>query len=202
MVICTALALGACTDGEVTAPDPLPLTTARLAQATVGVQDLPDDFAQQTAAPGIAAPVVDDHRCDDILETLEPADEVTSAASDGTQTLVSVVARFPGGGGVAEQAFRQAQQTCRSVSTPGGEAAIRAGPLDFGVLSDDTLAIVFEVETLQGRITETAVVVIRRGDLVSVLRLTGPRPVSRTVLDQSTRVAIGRISELAQTTET
>jgi hypothetical protein len=194
MVICTALALGACTDGEVTAPDPLPLTTARLAQATVGVQDLPDDFAQQTAAPGIAAPVVGDHRCDGTLETLEPA--------DGTQTLVSVVARFPGGGGVAEQAFRQAQQTCRSVSTPGGEAAIRAGPLDFGVLSDDTLAIVFEVETLQGRITETAVVVIRRGDLVSVLRLTGPRPVSRTVLDQSTRVAIGRISELAQTTET
>jgi hypothetical protein len=201
MVLVAAVTAVACTGSGGPNAGSEPVTIGRLAQATVAARDLPDGFRQVLAAPGIEGEVVVDHRCDDAIEELEPAEQVTSAASDGAQTLVSVVAWFPGESARAENAYRRAASSCRSASTPGGSMIVRASPLDLGPISDDVLATLFEVEE-RGMIHETAVVLIRRGDLVAVLRLDGPRPVSRRVLDQVTRLGINRLSEAARRTDT
>ena len=61
-------------------------------------------------------------------------------------------------------------------------------PLDFGVLSDDTLPLVVVVEHDDGTIEERNLIVMRSGDLISTIRLDGPRPTDLVLLDAVTRV--------------
>jgi hypothetical protein len=199
-VACSLAALGACTDRELTEPDPVPVNQARLEAATVAGPDLTEGFSPRDDAGGIADPVVPDHPCDDEIEDLLPRDEASSAASDGAYVLESVVAWFPAQGGAVPDAFRRVRDECSAVSEVGATTSIRADDLDFGPLSDNVLSLLFEVEQTGQGITETGVVVIRRGDLVGVLRLRGPRPISRELLDTATRTAIGRLTLLQQQT--
>ena len=71
-------------------------------------------------------------------------------------------------------------------------------PLDFGVLSDDTLPLVVVLEHGDGTIEERSVIVMQAEDLISTIRLDGPRPTDLVVLDQVTRVALGNLGLLAQ----
>ena len=73
-------------------------------------------------------------------------------------------------------------------------------PLDFGVLSDDTLPLVVVVEHDDGTIEERNLIVMRSGDLISTIRLDGPRPTDLVTLDAVTRVAIGNLGLLDQAT--
>ena len=73
-------------------------------------------------------------------------------------------------------------------------------PLDFGVLSDDTLPLVVVLEHDDGTIEERNVIVIQADDLISTIRLDGPRPTDLVVLDHVTRVALGKLGLLAQDT--
>ena len=200
LVAASGLLVVACgTDRETTRPDPVPVTQARLERSTVTFEDLGDSYRRAEPEGGIGVSVVE-HPCDNLLEELVPREEAASAATDGQQVLESVVAWFPGQGAAVPDQFRAAAAECAEVSESGAENAVRASLLDFGALSDDSLALSFEREPANGPITEDAVVVMRRGDLVSVLRLTGPRPVSRETLDEAARVAIGRLSLLQDET--
>jgi hypothetical protein len=85
---------------------------------------------------------------------------------------------------------------CSQVVISDQALSIRSGALDFGVLSDNTLAIRFELEPDNGTIQERDVVLMRQGDLVSVIRLSGPRPSDKALLDGAVRVAIGYLGLL------
>ena len=69
---------------------------------------------------------------------------------------------------------------------------MRTSELDFGVLSDDTLALKFELELPTGAIKERDLIIMREGNLVSLVRLTGPRPSNKELLDTVVRVAMRR----------
>ena len=99
------------------------------------------------------------------LGDLDPEESSSADFSDSTVTLTHTVAWFPGAGGAVEQLFRDVAAACAQVVAPDGSVSIRAGGLNFGVLSDDTLAIRFEVEPKEGAITERDVLVsIGRGE--------------------------------------
>ena len=198
--LCAFVALAGCTDREVTRPEPVPVTQSRLERATVTFDDLGDPYQRAEPQGGIGVSLVE-HPCDDLLEDLTPRQEAASAASDGEHLLESVVAWFPGQGAAVPDEFRKAADECAEVSESGAKNAVRSSLLDFGALSDDSLAISFEREPTGGPITEDAVVIMRRGDLLSVLRLSGPRPVSRETLDEAARIAIGRLTLLEEETK-
>jgi len=195
-----ALALGACqTDREVTKPEPEPVTEERLTAALLTLEDLPAGF---TAADptGIATEVLPEHECDDRLADLEAEGTVAADFAGDGATLSSSVAWFPGQGGSVDQLFRDIGADCRQVVASDQGVSVRTAPLDFGVLSDDTLAIRFEVESSTGPIIERDVILMRDGDLIHVVRLTGPRPSDKGLLDSTVRVALGRLGRLAQET--
>ena len=54
----------------------------------------------------------------------------------------------------------------------------------------------FEVEPDSGPITERDLILLRQGDLVHLIRLTGPRPSDKALLDGAVRNAIGRLGLL------
>ena len=58
----------------------------------------------------------------------------------------------------------------------------------------------FVLEHDDGTIEERNLIVMRAGDLVSTIRLDGPRPTDLVVLDAVTRVAIGNLGLLDQAT--
>ena len=68
------------------------------------------------------------------------------------------------------------------------DLSLRTAALDFGVLSDDTLALKVEAELADGTIEERDLILIRDGDLVSVVRLIGPRPSDKELFDSVVRV--------------
>lgn len=192
------LVLGACrTDRKLTEPEPVPVTEELLAGTLLTADDLPAGF---TAVDGdgtpIDADVVTEHECDDALGSLEPKESATVDFTGNGVTLTNTAAWFPGAGGAAEQVFRDIAEDCRQVVIGDRDLAIRTGPLDFGVLSDDTLAIRFELEPATGAITERDLIVMRQGDLIHVIRLTGPRPSDKSLLDAAVRITIGRLGLL------
>jgi hypothetical protein len=192
-----ALALAACsTDREVTRPEPEPVTTERLTDALLTVDDLPDGFTEAASETTISTEVVPEHDCDDRLAELEPEDAVSADFAGSGRTLSSTVAYFPGAGGAVEQLLRDIASDCAAVVVSDQGLAIRTGALRFGVLSDDTLPIRVEVEPSSGPIEERDVILMREGDLVHVIRLTGPRPSDKGLLDSVVRVAIGRLGFL------
>lgn len=198
----SALVLGACsTDRELTEPKPVPVTEERLQGTLLTIDDLPEGF---TAASGpgtpIATEVLPEHECDDALADLEPKLEVSADFTGNGSELVDTTAWFPGQGAQAEQVFRDVAARCAQVVASEAGVSIRAGGLDFGVLSDDTVAIRFEVEPTTGAIVERDVILRREGDLVHVIRLTGPRPSDKALLDTAVRATIGRLGLLHQDT--
>ncbi len=192
-----ALALTACsTDRELTEPDPEPVTEERLTAALIDEGDLPEGYVAADEGTPFATEVVPEHECDDRLAELEPEESTSRDFSRDAVSVTHAVAWFPGQGGAVEQLFRDVAADCSSVVVTDQDLAIRTGGLDFGVLSDDTLAIRIEIEPGSGAIEERDIVLIRRGDLVSVLRMAGPRPSDKALLDGAVRVAIGYLGLL------
>lgn len=198
LVLGGALVLGACrTDRNLTEPDPVPVTEERLQATLLTEDDLPAGF---TAADGPGTPanteVIPEHDCDDDLEKLEPKEEASTDFTGNGVELTDTAAWFPGRGGAVEQLFRDIAEDCSQIVVADAGLAIRSGSLDFGVLSDDTLAIRFEVEPNSGAITERDLIVMRQGDLIHLIRLTGPRPSDKPLLDTAVRATIGRLGLL------
>ena len=194
----TALVIGACsTDREMTEPEPVEVTQERLEAALVEAGDLPEGYVT-VDGPGTPASdeLISEHDCDDRLADLEPEETASRDFTiDGT-TFNHTVSWYPGAGGAVEQLYRDIAASCSQVVVADAGVSIRSGALDFGVLSDDTLPIAFEIEPDTGVIQERDLVVMRRDDLVSVLRLEGPRPSDKVLLDGAARVAIGYLGLL------
>lgn len=191
------LALTACsTDRELTRPEPEPVTEERLTAALIDEGDLPAGYVAAAEGTPFASEVVPEHECDDRLGELEPEESVSRDFSRDDVFVTHTLAWFPGQGGAVEQLFREVASACSSVVVTDQGLAIRTGGLDFGVLSDDTLAIRIEVEPETGAIEERDVILMRQGDLVSVIRMTGPRPSDKALLDGAVRVALGYLGLL------
>lgn len=196
--VSASLALGACTtDRVVTSPDPIPVTEERLTEALIDEGDLPDGYVV-VDGPGtpISAEILPEHPCDDRLTELEPEEAVSRDFTGSDTRVTHTVAWFPGQGGAVEQLFRDVAEDCRAVVAVDDGTSIRSGRLDFGVLSDRTLPIRFELEPEVGPIEERDIVLRRTGDLVSVITLVGPRPSDKALLDGAVRVAIGYLGLL------
>ncbi len=191
------LALGACrTDREITRPEPLPVTQELIAATLLTTDDLPAGFTEADSGTPIDSEVLAEHECDDRLGDLEPEESASVDFTGNGVTLTNTVAWFPGGGGAVEQLYRDVAAECEQVVIADQGLSIRTGALDFGVLSDNTLAIRFEIEPSTGAISERDLIVMRQGDLIHLIRLTGPRPSDKALLDTTVRVAIGRLGRL------
>lgn len=193
-----ALLVGACaTDREVTRPEPEPVTQERVAEALLTAEDLPDGYtAVEGDATPLATEVVPEHECDDRLAELEPAQSASRDFTGAGTTLTHAVGWFPGAGADVEQLLRDVAAACNQVVVTDQGLSIRATGLDFGVLTDDTLAIRFEIEPRTGPIEERDVILRREGDLVSIVRMSGRRPSNKRTLDTAVRVAIGYLGRL------
>jgi hypothetical protein len=197
-----ALLLGACrTDRELTEPEPVPVTEKLLAASLLTVDDLPSGFtATESAGTPINDEPVPEHGCDDAIADLDPKESASTDFTGNGVTLTDTAAWFPGQGGDVEQLYRDVAEDCEQAVVAEQGLAVRSGPLDFGVLSDNTLPIRFEIEPTTGPIEERDIIVIRQGDLVHLIRLTGPRPSDKALLDAAVRVAIGRLGSLYEDT--
>ncbi len=193
-----ALLLAACaTDREVTTPEPEPVTQERVADALLAAEDLPEGYSVvEGETPPFASEVVPEHDCDDRLAELQPEESASRSFTGNGTVLTHHVAWFPGQGGAVEQVFIDVANACDQVVVADQDLAIRASDLDFGVLSDDTLAVQVQVEPTTGAIEERDVILRREGDLISVVRMTGPRPSNKRTLDAAVRVAIGHLGQL------
>jgi hypothetical protein len=193
--------LGACsTDREITRPEPVPVTDKLINEAVLTVEDLPDGWAESAETTPIATDVIVDHKCDDALNELEPEVEGGADFDLGGLHLSNQVAYFPGNGAQIDTMMRDIAEDCEQVVIAEKGISVRTLPLDFGVLSDDTLPLRFELEPTTGPITEHDLILIREGDLVSFVRLSGPRPSDKALLDTAVRASIGNLSLLADQT--
>lgn len=196
-----ALLVSACsTNREVTRPEPVPVTDKLINEAVLTVEDLPEGWVASKEITPIATDVIVDHRCDDKLKELEPKEEAGADFDLGDVHLSNQVAYFPGNGAAVDSLLRDIAEDCEQVVIAEKGLSVRTLPLDFGVLSDDTLPLRFELEPTTGPITERDLILIREGDLVSFVRLTGLRPSDKALLDTAVRVSIGNLGLLAEQT--
>lgn len=203
IVVGVALLAGGCrTDREVTRPEPQPVTQERVAAALLTIDDLPDTFSAAAEGTPIDTEVISQHKCDDAIADLAPEQTATADFTGSGTRLTTTVAWFPNAGEAVEQLYRDAANACAGVVVKEEGLSLRTSALDFGVLAADTLAVKFELERATGPIEERDLIIMRRGDLVSIVRLTGPRPSDKELLDAVVRVAIGRLGTLAQDTTT
>lgn len=201
IVVGVALLAGGCrTDREVTQPKPQPVTEERVAAALLTVDDLPDSFTAAAEGTPIDTEVIVQHECDDAIADLEPKQTATTDFTGSGTRLTTTVAWFPNRGGAVDRLYRDAAKDCAEVVVVEEGLSLRTSALDYGVLSDDTLALKFELELATGSIEERDLIIMRQGDLVSIVRLTGPRPSNKELLDAVVRVAIGRLGVLAEDT--
>lgn len=198
-IVAVAAVLAGCgTDREITRPDPVPVDEELVTRALLTADDLPGAFTESDDPAPVATDVLPEHDCDDALSELEA--EATAAAefTGGGVTLNHTVSHFPGNGGAVEQLLRNlASDGCKAVVVADQGLNIRALPLDFGVLTDDTFAFRFEIEPNTGPIEERDVILRRSGDLVSIIRVVGPRPSDKALLDAAVRTSIGRLGLIA-----
>lgn len=194
------LASGCRTDREVTEPEPAPVTQERLAAALITEDDVPDSYTAAPEGTSIDTELIPEHECDDALKDLEPEEVATADFTTSTTLLTNTIAWFPGGGGNVDTLIRDVAEDCAAVVVADQDLALRTSALDFGVLSNDTLALKVEAELANGTIEERDLILIREGDLVSIVRLTGPRPSDKELLDSVVRVAIGNLGQLADDT--
>lgn len=198
LVLGGALVLSACsTDRKLTEPKPVPVTEKNLTETLLTAADLPAGFTAKDG-PGtpLSTEIITEHDCDNALTDLKPKLSVSTDITGNGVTLTDTAALFPGQGAAAEQIYRDVASKCSQVVVASKGVSIRSGPLDFGVLSDNTLPIRFEIEPTTGAITERDLIVIRQDDLLHVVRLVGPRPSDKALLDTAVRTAIGRLGHL------
>ena len=194
------LASGCSTNREVTEPEPVPVTEKRLTNALLTADDLPDSFTAAAEGTAINAELIPEHTCDDAIQGLEPAEVASAGFTSPSAVLTNTIAWFPGNGGNVEALVQSIIASCAAVVVADQDLSLRTAALDFGVLSDDTIALKVEAELADGTIEERDLILIRDGDLVSVVRLVGPRPSDKELLDSAVRTSIGRLSELADET--
>jgi hypothetical protein len=194
-----AVVAGGCqTDREVTRPEPQEITQQRLTEALITEDDLPDAYVAAAEGTPINAEVIPEHDCDDMLKDLDPEETATVdfTGTDLGTTLTNSVGWFPGRGEAAGRVYRDFAEDCAEVVVDDEGLSLTTGPLDFGVLSDDTLALEVTVEHDDGSIELRDIIVMRQGDLINVIRLVGPRPSDAELLDAAVRVAIGELGLL------
>ncbi len=198
MGLSVALFLGACrTDREITRPAPVPVTDKLIASGVLTAEDLPDGWVEAAKATPINADVIAGHPCDDKLKELEPKESASADFTLGGLRLSNSIAYFPGGGPAIERLLRDIVEDCKQVTVADQALKIRADALPFGVLSNDTFPVRFEFEPDVGPILESDLILIRDGDVVSIVRLDGPRPSDKTLLDTAVRASIGRLGAIA-----
>lgn len=189
---------GACSpDRELTRPDPEPVTAEMVAGGLLTEDDLPGAYTAAEEATPVSADIIPEHDCDDALNDLEPEETAAADFTTSSTRLSHTVSYFPGAGGAVEQLIRNIAAACSQVVIADEDLSIRSGGLDFGVLTDDTLAVRFEIEPGEGPIEERDLILRRNGDLLSIVRLTGPRPSDKVVLDTAVRVSLGRLGLMA-----
>ena len=195
------LVVGGCrTDREITRPDPVPITEERLAEALLTDDEVPTAFSLAEDADPLGFEIVPEHDCDQRVADLDAEHSATVTFTSADATLENTVAWFPGQGPAAADAYIDLLEDCQQVVVAGEGLSFTAQSLNFGVLSDDTFPIVFVLEQGEDAIEERNVIVMRAGDLVSTIRLNGPRPTSLETLDSVVRVAIGKLGLLDQET--
>ena len=199
-VVGMALLAGACsTDREVTEPEPVPVTEKRLVATLLTVDDL-ESFAAAPEGTPVNAELIPEHECDDAITDLEPKEVATADFTGGSTVLNNTVAWFPGNGGAVDRIFRDLAEDCEAVVVAAEDLSLLTKPLRLGVESDDLLALTIEAQLANGSIEERSLVMMREGDLISFVRLTGPRPSDKVLLDEVVRVALGRLGLLADDT--
>jgi hypothetical protein len=203
LVLGAMLLTGGCsTNREVTRPDPVPVDQELLTSALLTQDDVPPPYVLAEGAEPLGPEILPEHECDDALADFEP-EESASVTFTGTglgTTLTNTVSYVPGQGGAVGAAYVNLLESCKQAVVADQALRFTAVPLNFGVLSDNTFPLRVVIEHDDGTIEERNLIVMRSGDLVSTIRLDGPRPTHLQVLDAVTRVAIGNLGELAQET--
>jgi len=199
LLLAFGLILGACrSDRKLTEPDPVPVTEKNLQATLLTAEDLPSGFtAKEGEGTPIGTEILKEHACDDVLEQLKPKLAVSTDFTGNGVQLTDITAWFPGQGRAAEQVYRDVNEKCHQAVAADAGVSIRTGDLKFGVLSDNTYAIRIEVEPKTGPILERDLIVMRQGDLLHVIRLTGLRPSDKVLLDAAVRATIGRLGLLS-----
>jgi hypothetical protein len=186
-----------CTDREVTRPEPEPVTLEGLRAAALGPDDLPGDPTASASGISVGSELLDTLECDDLLTGLVPNQEASTQLDTGQVVITSTVAHLPGAGRATTDHYNEVRERCSTTVDTAAGVSVRASRLSFGALTDRTLPIKLELEAATGPITEIAVILVREGDLVHVIRATGDRPIDRELLDSAARAAIGKLSALA-----
>jgi hypothetical protein len=201
MAVGVALVTGGCqTDREVTRPDPEPVTDELLTSELLTQDDVPSPYTLAEDAEPVGPELVPEHECDDRLKELDPEETATAtftAPSLGA-TLTNTISYYPGQGANVGDVYNDLLEDCQQVVVDDAGVSFTMNPLDFGVLSDDTLPLRVELEYDDGSIQQRNLIIMRAGDIISTIRLDSPRPSDLEVLDQATRVAIGNLGELDQ----
>jgi len=200
IVVGAALAGGCSTDREVTEPDPVPVTADLLTDALLTADDVPSPYVVDEDAEQIGPELLPEHECDDPLKDLDPEESAQVVFTGGSTTLTNTVSYFPGQGGSVVNLYNDLLSDCGQVVVADENLRFTTKHLDFGVLSDNTLPLVVSLEHENGNIEERNLIVMRQGDLISTIRLDGPRPSDKVLLDTVTRVALGNLGELEQNT--
>ena len=203
IVVVGALLAGGCqTDRKVTRPEAVPVDQELLTDALLTADDVPPPYGLAEGAEPLGPELVTEHACDDRLKELEPeaTESVTFTGAGLGTTLTNTISYFPGQGAQAGDVYNDLLEDCEQAVVEDAGLRFTTEPLDFGVLSDDTLPLVVVVEHDDGTIEERNLIVMRSGDLISTIRLDGPRPTDLVTLDAVTRVAIGNLGLLDQAT--
>jgi hypothetical protein len=190
---------GACsTNREVTRPDPVEITDELLAKSVLTVGDLPSGWTAVPAPVPFATELLPEDECDDPLAAVEPAHEAAATFALGGVTFTNQIVHLANGQAYDELVFDMAEDCAELVLDD--ETAVRTGAFDFGALTANSLAVKVEVERPSGPIEERDFVVLRRGNLVSILRAVGPRPIDTDVFDTAARRALNRLAALDEAT--
>jgi hypothetical protein len=201
IVVGAAVFAGGCqTDREITEPEPQEVSSELLAGALLTANDVPSPYVLAEDHEQVGPELVPEHECDDRLASLETEDSEQVVFTGGFTTLTNTVSYFPGQGAAAADVYNDLLSDCGQVVATEESLRFTTKVLDFGVLSDDTLPLVVSLEYDDGRIEERNLIVMRSGDLINTIRLDGPRPSDKVLLDTVTRVAIGNLGELEQAT--
>jgi len=203
LVLGAVLLTGSCsTNRDVTRPDPVPVDEELLTSALLTADDVPPPYVLAEGAEPLGPEILPEHECDDALADLEPEEtaSVTFTGAGLDTTLTNTISYFPGQGGSAVNVYNNLLASCKEAVVEDQGLRFTTVPLDFGVLSDNTFPLRVVVENNDGTIEERNLIVMQSGDLISTIRLDGPRPTDLEVLDAVTRVAIGNLGELAQAT--
>ena len=195
---CGALLAGGCqTDREVTRPEPVPVDQELLTEALLTQDDVPPPVRRSRRTPSRSAR----RSCPSTSATTPRPTSSPRRRRSVTFTGAGprhhahqhhLVLPRPGRPQVGD-VYNDLLEDCEQAVVEDAGVRFTTEPLDFGVLSDDTLPLVVVLENDDGTIEERNLIVMRAGDLVSTIRLDGPRPTDLVVLDAVTRVAIGNL---------